>query len=146
MILQIVDDSNPKLRIPSIDVTIGDDLSELIRDMFDTNQRFNGVGLAAPQIGENKNIFIIDFKGLKKVFINPKITPVNNKTTKMQEGCLSISKCKLDIQRYELIKVEYYNRKYEFLEEFYYGMVSRIIQYETDHLNGILISDRKNEQ
>jgi peptide deformylase len=141
--LEIIKIPNPILKEKSVDIEMGIDLSGLIDDMFEINQKFSGVGLAAPQIGQNINLFLIDYKNFKKVFINPKLTQISDEKITMEESCLSIPNYNIPIERYNSIRIDYYNKKFELISEYYRGFVARIIQHEFDHLNGILISDRK---
>ena len=138
-------------------------LEQLIKDMFETMYDSNGVGLAGPQIGKPIRIFVIDtiqleddeeetaeklknkekpFKnGLKKAFINPIIIEETGKPWDYEEGCLSIPDITGDVSRKPKIVIEYYNEKFELIEETYDAMNARVIQHEYDHLEGILFTD-----
>ena len=128
------------------------DLEKLIDDMFDTMYNSNGVGLAAPQIGQNIRLFVLDtdvmteeIEGEKNygpmVFINPEIIEIGEEKTIMEEGCLSIPDVRDDITRPDRIKVRYLDGDFNEKEEVFTGWPSRAIQHETDHLNGVLFID-----
>lgn len=126
---------------------------KFITDMFDTMYQAYGVGLAAPQVGKNIRIFIIDtstffiekkkktYKHLKRVFINPEIVKRYGKTWKLKEGCLSIPTTIAKIERYEYIQVRYHNEYFKKSEEIFQGFPARVIQHEYDHLEGKLFID-----
>lgn len=153
MILPIIGYGDPILR------RIGEEideknphLKEIIRNMWDTMQNANGVGLAAPQIGKSIRLFIVDastfeeeepeLAEFKKVFINPIILEEIGKEWYYNEGCLSIPTIREEVARKSVITVEYYNEKWELLEETYTGMAARIVQHEYDHIEGKLFTDR----
>lgn len=152
MILPIVAYGDPVLKkqAEEIDKTYPD-LKKLISDMFDTMYNASGVGLAAPQIGKSIRLFIVDaatfedeepeLATFKKVFINPIILEEEGEEWPYNEGCLSIPGIREDVMRKPNITIEYYNEKFELLEETYTGMAARIIQHEYDHIEGILFTD-----
>ena len=129
-------------------------LDQLIDDMFDTMIDSDGVGLAAPQIGKSIRLFMVDasrmedvddepdIQSFKKVFINPYIVDEQGEKWAFTEGCLSIPNIREDVMRPSKIKIEYYDRNWEFQEEEYDGVKARIIQHEYDHLDGILFPDK----
>ncbi len=131
-------------------------LDQLIEDMFDTMRVSDGVGLAAPQIGRSIRLFMVDasqmediddepdIQSFKKVFINPYIVDKQGDKWAFTEGCLSIPNIHEDVMRPSIVKIEYYDRNWEFHEEEYDGVKARIIQHEYDHLNGRLFVDRIN--
>ena len=134
-------------------------LKQLISDMFETMYRAKGVGLAAPQIGKNIRLFIVDgspfaqdeededdpraegIENFKKVFINPIIEEENGKDWPFQEGCLSIPKIRENVSRKPDITVSFYDENWELKEESYSGYAARIFQHEYDHIEGILFTD-----
>ncbi len=133
------------------------DLAQLIENMFETMYKAHGIGLAAPQIGLNIRLFIIDatplaedeeyenikeeLKICKKVFINPKITKREGEPWKFNEGCLSIPDIREDIKRPEIITIEYYDENWNKKTETFGDVRARIIQHEYDHIEGILFTD-----
>ncbi len=126
-------------------------LEELIDNMFETMYEAEGVGLAAPQIGKSIRLFIVDaspfeeeepkLKGFKKVFINPIIVEEEGEEWNFNEGCLSIPGIREDVKRQPQITIEYYNEKFELIEETYKGIAARVIQHEYDHIEGVLFTD-----
>ncbi len=128
------------------------DLNILIENMFETMEKANGVGLAAPQIGLAERIFVVDgsgeaeefpeLKDFRKVFINPKITNRSGKNVSMTEGCLSLPNISESVNRPTEITVEYYDENLEHHIETYKGYAARIIQHEYDHLEGVLFIDK----
>lgn len=127
-------------------------LNEIIQNMFDTMQRSNGIGLAAPQIGLSIRLFVVDatpyenderdLDGFKQVFINAQILEEEGKKWKCSEGCLSIPGIREDVDRNPNITVRYMDEKFVEHTESYTGMRARIIQHEYDHIEGILMTDR----
>lgn len=127
-------------------------LEKLIDDLFETMYRAEGMGLAAPQVGKSFRIFVIDgsplaqdepeLEGFKKVFINAKITERSGDLELMNEGCLSIPNLREEVNREAHIRIEYYDRDWQFHDEVYEGYRARIIQHEYDHLDGILFTDK----
>ena len=126
-------------------------LEELIDNMFETMYEAEGVGLAAPQIGKSIRLFIVDaspfeeeepkLKGFKKVFINPIIVEEEGEEWNFNEGCLSIPGIREDVKRQPQITIEYYNEKFDLIEETYKGIAARVIQHEYDHIEGVLFTD-----
>lgn len=113
-----------------------------------------GVGLAAPQIGESKQVFIAkpNSKAKISVFINPKLISFEEpKKTKKKgvsklEGCLSLPSIWGEVERYPQITLEYFNEKGEKVTKEFIGFMATIAQHEIDHLNGILFTKRVLEQ
>jgi len=125
-------------------------LSEIIADMYETMYASKGVGLAAPQIGLSIRLFVTDgspfeeeeVKDFKQVFINPVIKEEEGELWKFNEGCLSIPNVREDVQRKEVIYMEYYDEQWKLRKETFSGLAARIIQHEYDHIEGILFVDR----
>jgi peptide deformylase len=120
-------------------------LRKLINDMTDVMHREDGIGLAAPQIGIDKRIIVIDISSIEKeekprVFINPKIIQSSGEST-VEEGCLSIPGVREDVARPEHIQLTYQNDEGELSTEEYDGWLARVLQHEIDHLDGILFVD-----
>lgn len=151
MIYPIVAYGNPILKKEAEEIKEGEDLQEIIQDMFSTMDHANGVGLAAPQINKGIRLFVIDSslmldeqdeeKGVRKVFINPIILDEYGDTYGFEEGCLSIPDVRAEIIRPEKLKIEYFDENWNLKEEEYSGMTARVIQHEYDHLEGILFID-----
>ena len=161
MILPILAYGDPILKKESEEIDEAYvDLETLIEDMFETMYRAKGVGLAAPQIGRNIRLFIVDgspfaekeegedddpralgIENFKKVFINPIIEEEQGEEWSFQEGCLSIPKIRENVSRKSDIVISYYNENWELKEERYSGYAARIIQHEYDHIEGVLFTD-----
>jgi peptide deformylase len=125
-------------------------LKELIANMFETMYDSNGIGLAAPQIGQSIRLFIVDgtemedesTQDFKKVFINPEIIEEFDNKWDYEEGCLSIPTVRADVNRHSKLKIWYQDEHFNEYEEEFDGMAARIIQHEYDHIEGILFTDR----
>ena len=146
MLLEIKIYPDPVLRKKARPVEkIGIDEQKLAYDMIETMRSAKGVGLAAPQIGVSKRIIVVeDVEGDNKVvltLINPKITQRKGKV-KFCEGCLSLPGISSDVMRAEFITVEAQNLDGDLLKINAEGLLARIIQHETDHLDGIVFIDR----
>ena len=141
----------------------------IIDDLIDSYQKITCAGIAANQIGYDKSIFIgladynetIDEEELEKkesrseeirpdevneyadnyeIYINPQIDAVDNKSIQEEiEGCLSIPSISLRIQRFDKIKVRYYNQDGKAIKKSLKGFMSKLFQHELDHLNGKLM-------
>lgn len=126
-------------------------LKALVSDMFDTMYASEGVGLAAPQIGRNDRIVVIDAtpvadnfpecSGWKKALINPEIEILSGETTSRGEGCLSLPGLNEDVKRVEHIRLRYLDKEFQPHEEEISGFLARIVQHECDHLEGKLYID-----
>ena len=125
------------------------DLDILIEDMFETMHNADGIGLAAPQIGISKRIFVVDgtsldneeMKNFKKVFINPKLVNESGKSWGFDEGCLSIPGIREEVKRKSDIEVSYFDENWNERKEYFSGMQARVIQHEYDHIEGKLFID-----
>ena len=134
------------LRTVSEPVTeVTPELLTLIKVMKDLKANC-GVGLAAPQVGVNKQIIIVDNPDRNEknwVFFNPKITPLTEEQLGAQEGCLSVPGGNFRVSRYTEILLEALDEKFNPIRLIADGLFARIIQHEYDHLQGILICDPK---
>lgn len=138
----------PSLREKSKEVhKISKKIQILVDDLYDTLYATNGVGLAAPQIGENYRIFVIDVgtdpKTMNPItFINPKIIKKEG-AVNSYEGCLSFPEAYTNVRRYKYVKVKALDIKGKpFVMEAGEGsLLARCIQHENDHLDGILFID-----
>ena len=118
----------------------------LIGDMFDTMYEADGVGLAGPQVGILKKIFVVDVGGEEPqpmVFINPEILEKDGEQTG-SEGCLSVPGYQGEVTRAEHIRVRAFNENMEEFELEADGLLARCIQHEEDHLHGTLYVDKVN--
>jgi len=128
------------------------DLKQLTEDMFETMYNSKGVGLAAHQINKAIRLFIIDAslygdeyeeaKDFKKIFINAKITSFDGDDWEVEEGCLSVPGINEFVKRKSIINISYMDENFLEHEETYDGMLSRIIQHEYDHTEGIVFIER----
>lgn len=138
----------PSLRQPSKEVhKISKKIHDLIKDLLDTLYSQNGVGLAAPQIGENYRIFVIDTSSGDQplnplVFINPKIIKKSGAFIS-NEGCLSFPEVYADVRRYKNVTIKALDSHGKpFVMEAKDGsLLVKAIQHEFDHLEGILFID-----
>lgn len=148
MLIPIVTYNSPILKKPSSPILkIDNILITLVHHMFDTMFHSKGVGLAAPQIGINKNLFIINENPDKTessnlVFINPTITSLSEETAIEEEGCLSIPKIYGRVKRHRSLTIKATNLQGEtfFMEAD--DFLARIIQHEMDHLLGVLFIEK----
>ena len=128
------------------------ELKQLIEDMFETMHHSDGIGLAAPQIGLSIRLIVIDaspleeddpkLKDFKKVFINAKITERFGEKKLYKEGCLSIPNLREEVEREEMVRIQYLDENFVLHDEVFDGIPARIIQHEYDHLEGMLFPDR----
>jgi peptide deformylase len=126
-------------------------LKELIENMFETMDKADGVGLAAPQIGLPIRVVVIDlnvlsdefpeFKGFRKAFINPHILETSGDEISMDEGCLSLPGIHEEVKRRNKIHVTYLDEALQPHDEVVEGYLARVMQHEFDHLEGKLFID-----
>ena len=127
-------------------------LKELIDNMFETMYSADGVGLAAPQVGEALALFVVDSspfadeypeaKNFKKVFINPEIISEEGEPWLFNEGCLSFPALREDVLRIPIVKIKYQDENFKWYEDTFDGINARVIQHEYDHLKGVVFVDR----
>lgn len=159
MIYPIVAYGDPVLRKEARDIVQGEiDVKKLAADMFETMYAASGVGLAAPQIGMDIRLFVVDGTPInegaeteedidtslidfKKVFINAEIIEEDGDEWAYEEGCLSIPGIRADVYRPEFITIRYFDTDWVEHTEEYEGLAARIIQHEYDHIDGILFTD-----
>jgi peptide deformylase len=128
----------------------------LIDSMLETMQEYQGVGLAAPQVHESLRLFVAGFPPRRvredeqdeessvplMVLVNPEITIVGSATAEDWEGCLSIPDVRGKVPRALEIDVRAYDRRGRKIDVHAKGFTARVIQHETDHLDGLLFFDR----
>lgn len=152
MFLPIVIYGHPTLRKVSEDIpTDFPNLEKFLNDLFYTMDEADGVGLAAPQVGKNIRIFVVDgnafseidpdCKGFRKAFINAHILERSGEEISRNEGCLSVPGIHEDVKRKNKIRIAYQDEQGLPHEEEYEGIKAWIIQHEYDHLEGILFTD-----
>ncbi|MEG1622780.1 MAG: peptide deformylase [Alistipes sp.] len=152
MIYPIVIYGSQILRNKSVNITADyPDLKPLIEDLFVTLTAADGVGLAAPQIGKNIRLFIVDctpwgddnpkLANYKKAFINAEIYAHSEETELFNEGCLSLPGLHEDVRRPVAIKMRYLDVDFVAHDEEFDGMLARVIQHEYGHLEGEVFTD-----
>jgi peptide deformylase len=134
-------------------------LDQLVEDMISTASSEDLVGLAAPQVGVNQRIFIVDMNSMDlssdskiekkpknfKTFVNPEITHNSAEKSYGWEGCASVPGLIGLVKRSLSVKIKYQDVDGEFCEEEFYGWIARIIAHELDHLNGELFIKKSRE-
>jgi peptide deformylase len=139
-ILQLGNDLLRQKSQPVAEIT--GETRKLIADMFHHMEAANGVGLAAPQVGVSQRLFIVKVEDkVRRVFINPAIIETSLETVPFEEGCLSIHGIYHSIQRPKTVKVQAQDENGKVFTLEAEGALSRAIQHENDHLNGILYID-----
>jgi len=148
MKLNILKYPDPKLKRICHDVSeINDTIKTLIANMTETMYQADGIGLAAPQVGEDIRLVVIDVTGPEKredlrVLINPKITPdPKSGFEECEEGCLSVPNYRSKVRRHAKIHVEALDADGKPLSFDADGLLAVCIQHEVDHLNGMLFID-----
>lgn len=154
MILPIYTYGQPVLRKVSQDITPDyPNLKELIANMFETLTASDGVGLAAPQIGLDIRLVVIDldvlsedlpeYKGFRKAYINAHIIEYDNTNVdSSEEGCLSIPGIHESVKRPTRIHVKYVDEDFNEHDEWVEGYLARVMQHEFDHLEAKMFIDR----
>ena len=150
---------NPVLRRKAVEVTeVTDDIRALAQDMLETMYKERGVGLAAEQVGRTERMFVIDIPpdsdmdddGVREnpnvemplVLINPKVLGHTEDVQSGPEGCLSFPDIFANVERWYEVEAEYTDRDGQVQQVHAKGLLSRAIQHELDHLDGILLVDR----
>ncbi len=123
---------------------------ELVLDMKKAMIDNVGIGLAANQIDKDLSIFIIDKNlalenAVPEVYFNPEITEYSKNVDEIEEGCLSIPEYGANIKRSKKIKIKAIDENGNKIKLKARGFLARVLQHETDHLNGLVIKDRFNE-
>ncbi|NTW30631.1 MAG: peptide deformylase [Candidatus Moranbacteria bacterium] len=114
----------------------------LVSEMVEAMRVYDGVGLAAPQIGRPIRLFVIEVGGRVSVFFNPKIVSYSEETSVSEEGCLSVPGQYFMIQRPRSITMEYEDTDGKVRSIDAEGFLAVVLQHEYDHLDGILVIDR----
>jgi len=129
--------------IPEIDRSI----SDLASAMVDAMHVGRGIGLAGPQVGELKRIFVTHVEGDEpRVFINPQIVQTSTEQVEMEEGCLSIPGVYADVVRSAQVTVQAWNERGRPFTLDAEGILARVILHEYDHLNGVLFFEHLDEK
>ena len=152
MILPVYTYGQPVLRKVAADITPDyPELKQLIANMFETMDHADGVGLAAPQIGMDIRVVVIDldvlsedfpeYKGFRRAYINAHILEVEGEEEKMEEGCLSLPGIHETVVRKNRIHVQYMDEEFQAHDEWVEGYLARVMQHEFDHLEGKMFID-----
>lgn len=152
MIYPIVIYGSQVLRNESVDVTPDyPEWKKLVEDMFLTLDDAGGVGLAAPQIGKNIRLFIVDctpwaeehpeLTDYKRVFVNAEIYETSEETGLFNEGCLSLPGLYENVRRPVAIRMRYLDENFVEHDELFEGLPARVIQHEYDHIEGKVFTD-----
>jgi peptide deformylase len=158
MIRSIIAYGDPVLKQKAEKISLRqiNELKLLIRDLWDTMYNAKGVGIAAPQIGVSKAVFVADFSffkdeenffqeeliNMKQVFINPIIVKEKGEDFTYPEGCLSIPNISENVVRKSNLKINFLDENLVMQEMECSGIIARVIQHEYDHLQGILFTDK----
>lgn len=154
MILPIYTYGQPVLRKESQDITPDyPDLKQFIQNMWETLADSEGIGLAAPQVGADVRVVVIDldlisedfpeYKDFKKTFINAHILEYDDtEKDTSEEGCLSLPGIHEKVVRPTRIRVSYVDEDFNEHEEWIEGYLARVMQHEFDHLDGKVFVDR----
>ena len=128
-----------------IDV-ITDETVALLDNLYETMVANDGIGIAAPQVGKNKRIAVVEVdEGYKFELINPEIIEAKGESIDV-EGCLSIPHVYGTVKRADEVTVRYYDREGEEIEVTAFGYLARAFQHEIDHLDGVLFVEKMIEQ
>ena len=144
---QIVTYPEPFLATKALPVrSVDGRIRELVRDMFDTMYASKGIGLAAPQIGVGKRVIVLDISPVEEeikpfALVNPEIVGKQGQVEGM-EGCLNVPGIEGMVCRYESVTVRGKNESGDPVTIETSGLLSRVLQHEIDHLDGILFIDR----
>jgi peptide deformylase len=133
------------LKMKCADVQIGDsEVVEILEEMSEKLYKFEGAGLAAPQVGILKRMAVVDVRAepqrLYKL-INPKIVWVSEDKVESNEGCLSLPLLREKVERHDSVMVHYLDENFREQEIFASGFLSCCLQHELDHLDGVLYID-----
>jgi len=140
--MKVIYIGNPLLRLVSKKIEVFDEkLREFVEELSKAMYVEDGVGLAAPQVGVSKRIFVYDAGEGIRVVINPEFLWKSEETVQMEEGCLSIPGIYADLFRPSSVKLRYQDVEGNFHEEELSEYAARIVQHEADHLDGVLFVD-----
>jgi peptide deformylase len=120
--------------------------SFLADQLFSFMKKNDGIGLAAPQIGMSKRLFVMEVDSIRRACFNPEILDHSADLTEYTEGCLSFPGEECKIKRPCAVNVRYQTTTGDWVQENLDGLAARCFQHELDHLNGITMYDRAKEQ
>lgn len=153
MILPIYTLGQPVLRQVAEDIEPkSEEIQQLVTDMYETLERSEGIGLAAPQVGQSVRVVVINLDLLKEdypeyagyihTFYNPHILEYDGKLETMDEGCLSLPGLHENVKRPTKVHVTYIDDQFQEHDEWVEGYLARVMQHEFDHLDGKVYTDR----
>ena len=146
-LLDIIVAPDPRLKITAEAVDgVDEGVRKLMDDMMETMHSANGLGLAAPQVGDGRRVIVVDVAGPEEdpdpiQMANPELLWVSGEENPHEEGCLSLPTHYAEVVRPEAIKVRYLDHGNEIRELETGGVLATCIQHEMDHLEGILFVD-----
>jgi len=146
--MQIIHMGNELLRQKAEKVEkFNEEIKEIAKNMLEILKKEKGVGVAGPQVGLMKRIFVTHIESdEERVFINPSILETSHSTAKYEEGCLSVPNIYANVVRSESIKIQAWNEKGRPFTLETSGLLARVIQHEYDHLEGVLFLDHLPEK
>jgi peptide deformylase len=137
-------DSVLRMKAREVD-TFDDDVERLVERMTQLMHEANGVGLAATQVGVLRRLFVFTDDGEDRVLVNPVITKTSKETEVDEEGCLSLRDVLVPVERAQKVTIEGVDAKGEPVKLELEPPASRVVQHELDHLDGVLIIDRTDD-
>ncbi len=143
--MKIVTYPNPILRKKTKKVTDFSKIEKIVKEMKETMERHQGMGLSANQVGLDLSLFVAKYNQKFYVVVNPKILRVSKEKKEMLEGCLSLPKILANVKRPKSVVLEALNEKGEKIKLKAKDLLARVFLHETDHLNGILMIDKTDE-
>jgi len=117
------------------------EIRQVIERMTEVMYQADGVGLAAPQIGDSRQIIVVDVGEGPFTLINPEIVEIDSEEVSIEEGCLSLPEIHVNIQRPGAVRIRGLDAEGKAVEKTLDGMSARAVQHEIDHLRGVLIID-----
>lgn len=154
-IVKTVQAGNSIVHTKSVDVedVTSEEIKKIITDLVDTMRAGDLVGMAAPQIGENVRIFVTEVRETEyrkegtdslRIYINPKIIKVSDKTSDGYEGCGSVAAAQFfgSVNRPDEVTVSAYDENGQKFEHTATGLLARVVQHEMDHLDGVLFPEK----
>ncbi len=146
-VLDIIIAPDPRLKITTKAVAkVDGGVRRLMDDMLETMHAANGIGLAAPQVGDKRRVIVVDVAGEDAEpdpvqMANPELLWVSDEMHNQEEGCLSLPEHYAEVERHDAIRVRYLDYGGESREREVDGVLATCIQHEMDHLEGILFVD-----
>lgn len=150
MVYPVVVFGSTVLRKKAEPIPHGENITQLIADMYETMYAADGMGLAAPQIGKSIRLFVTDatmvkdepeLQDMKMVFVNAEMLAYEGPEWTVDEGCLSLPNLREEIRRPDRIRLKWFDENWIAHEQEFSGWKSRIIQHEYDHIEGKLFVD-----